>query len=173
MVKLNSRTHVVNPQTGRIILIGGRKYNDLVKAKLLDLPKEEVENKVVYETNTTEEMKLVAPLVKELKTPEEEPSIEPQKYLAQRNNKMYERKKTTSRLDLTNKVQKRTLELYFENKDLFDDDMPPEEIQEVLNFLLHKDMAGIKHKVVKRKKYFVAPIESESDFDSDSDSDEV
>lgn len=167
-MKLDSRTHVVNPETGRIILIGGRKYNSLVKNKLLKIPEDKVENKVIYETDTTEEMKLVAPLVKEIKPVEE--AVAPIKYLAQRNNKMYERKKTTTRLDLTNKVQKRTLELYFENKDLFDDDMEQEEIQEILNYLLHKDMAGVKHKVVKRRKYFVAPIE-ESDDDSDIDSD--
>ena len=182
-----AKTHIKNPETNRLIRIGGRTYNDLVRNNLLKINKNEVDNKVVFEGETKEELDTVGGTIKEYETKLNPPSKN--KYYAQRGNKIVERKKTISRVELTNDIQRRCLDLYLKHKHLFTNEMKKEEIQSVLNQLLHKDLAGMDTSVKKKTKYVVGKTpksnfyqitetdldtdftETEIDTESDSDSD--
>ena len=154
--KTLSRTHILNPKTNRMIRIGGRIYNEMVKNNLLSLSKEDETNKVVYTGESKEELYTVGNTVKKYENQMNPPAKG--KYFAQRGNKIRERKRTMSRIELTNKVQERCLDLYLENKHLFTPDMDKEKVQHILNDLLHKDLAGIPTKIKKKKKYIVSEV---------------
>mgnify|MGYP006992525728 FL=1 len=40
--------YVINPVTGRLIKINSRKYHQLLKDKMLDLPAETRQNNIIY-----------------------------------------------------------------------------------------------------------------------------
>jgi hypothetical protein len=84
--------------------------------------------------------------------------------------------KRLNREELTDEVQKRCLELYLENKELFSEGMSKEEIQTLFRKLLNSSMLGGKKKVRKRTRYKVMlPTEppAETEYESSSDEEEV
>ena len=150
------KTHIKNPKTNRMIKIGGRVYNDLVRTNLLNIKEEDTHNKIVYEGETKEEIKVVGDKIKDYETKLNPPSNN--KYYVKKDNKIRERKKTISRVELTNDIQRRCLDLYIKYKHLFTKDMDKVEVQRILNDLLHKDLAGLDTSIKKKKKYVLGNI---------------
>ena len=163
-------SHIKNPATNRYIKIGGRVYREMVRNNLLGLDSSEGKNKVVFEGESREEIAAIGDTVKKY-----EEKINPSsnnKYYAKRNNKVFERKRSIGRVELTNDIQKRCLKLYLENKDLFNTEMSKDRIEGILNDLLHRDLAGLDTTIKKTKKYVVGAIPTPiEEYDSDSDSD--
>ena len=165
--KFGVKTHIKNPKTNRLIRIGGRIYNDLVKNNLLNTVEQ---NRVIYEGLDKAEIDRVGVTVMKYENKINPPSNN--KYFAKRNNKIFERKKTISRIDLTNDIQRRSLDLYLKHKHLFSDDMSTDEISSILNTLLHKDLAGLSTEIKVEKKFILGDIpQSGSDVDSDYEAD--
>lgn len=79
--------------------------------------------------------------------------------------------KRLNKEEITDEVQKRCLELYIENRELFDAGMSKQEIQTVFRRLLSSSMMGGKKKVRKQTKYVLCePHEVvETEFESSSD----
>ena len=157
------KTHIKNPNTNRMIRIGGRTYNDLVRNNLLNIKEENKHNKVVYEGASKEEVDAVGDRVKEYETILNPPSEN--KYYVRKGDKVRERKKTMSRLELTNDIQRRCLDLYIKHKHLFTKDMKKEEVQRVLNDLLHKDLAGLDTSIKKKRKFVLGKVPANNFYD--------
>jgi len=175
--KIAENDKIYNPKTKRYIKIGGRAYVNMVKNNALNMELDNT-NKVVYEGETKEEVDRVGDTIKLYENKINPPP--PGKYYVQRGNKIIERKKTQTRLELTNDIQKRCLKLYLENKNLFTDDMDKKAVEKILNDLLHKDLMGISTKIKKKSKYKVgkAPDNTfynltETDLDTDFSDTEI
>jgi len=128
-IKVNMKDgKILNLETNRWIKVGGAVYNKLINKRILRVKSD----KSIVFYNGTQEKALS--LKKDLKNADLPPNTE----LIARNGMLSTRQRNIKKQEINDHVQKIALEVYYENRDRIDPDLPTDEIQRLLRPLINQ-----------------------------------
>jgi hypothetical protein len=150
---------VVNPVTGKLIKIGSRNYNQLLKDNILNLDPSTRKKTVVFDGDGDDEFK------KKLKVGEN-------LNLVRRNGKIVENRRKITTMENIQHITKKSAEIVKEHINDFTDDMDDEQIYKKVKQLLSQKIIG-DVEPPKKKFELLEPLDNGVVYNlSDSDSDE-
>jgi hypothetical protein len=149
---------VVNPITGKLIKIGSRIYNQLMKDNILKLDPSTRKKTVVYDGDGDNELK------KKLK-------VGDNLNLVRRNGKIVENRRKITTMENIQHITKKSAEIVKEHINDFTDDMDDEQIYKKVKHLLSQKIIG-DVELPKKRFELLDPLDSGPIYNlSDSDSD--
>jgi hypothetical protein len=153
---------VKNPLTGRMINTTGKTFKQLLNKNILQLPQSDTSKVIFVGENPDNAMKIKNSL---------DVCEDKNHLLKTRGNKVCKARRVVSRDELQKKVQQVSIEVYKENKHLFNDNMDSQQISTILETLIKQRMvdstkpSAPKTKLNKAFHYIVENIESDDNYD--------
>jgi hypothetical protein len=156
--------YIKNPVTGRKILVGSAVYNKLVKANLLKVDVNDL-GRVIYKADTEDEAKnafsklqVGTNLVKDRK-----------------GNTVRSKARTMKISEMSQKIKDITLQVYELNKEKFNEDMSPQEVQDLIKKLVDNALVSEEPQYQPLKKtiqYVIEQEESDDELAEETEDDE-
>ena len=147
--------YVINPVTGRLIKIDSRKYHQLLKDKMLNLPIDTRKDNVIFNGEVKKEDK-------------EKFKVNKNMNLVTRNGKLVENRRKTTREEYLSHFTKKSAEVIKKNMDQFTDDMDDDAMYLTVKKLLAQEMIG-EAKPTTKQQFKVRSAPDDINFDLVSD----
>ena len=154
---------ILNLTTNRWIKVNGAVYNKLINQRIL---KVKTDQTIVFYRGTQEK---ALQLKKDLKGADLPPNTE----LIARNGMLSTRQRNVKKQEIAEHIQKIAIEVYNDNKDRIDPNLPTDEIQRLLRPLINQRLINEatlpprKTTVISKSvKYLLENLQSDSDSDS-------
>ena len=171
--KIDDKKYIINPKSGRKILVNGKTYKQLVNENIIGNDKQ-VEG-IVYKGSTKEEANKFK---SGMKIP-----VSKNHVVKVRGNNVEIHRRRLKRQEIVEKSQSLALTIYKENSSMFNDQMSPSEVQKIIkeltvskmiqpNFKTSTDATDIRLRYIVEQEDFDDDTEDEYYSETDSESDE-
>ena len=161
--KLDDKKYIINPKSGRKILVGGKTYKQIMSENIIGVDNQQTG--VIFTGETKEQAQ---EFKKGMKI-----HVGKNYVVKQRKNNIEISRRRIKRAEIIQKSQDLAIQLYNENKELFNDQMDSKTIQSIIKQLTTSKMIDPSFKnstnaLDIKLRYIVENTPDESDDESDS-----